>query len=391
MLPREQEQYSMHLRDGRYREAVEALQNLVDEGDQRPFVLTSLAKAYQGVDDAARAAEIMKGYVKKYPDDPEAFQFLSDLYAKAQMPDEMTDALASKFAINPEKDDFLRLAALYNTFGRYDEERRLLVSSFRKSNFLDIPHLLRLGELSAAAGEYPIAIKVLRQLDRQLAPEQQRGRILLFDLLLASKKTEEAISCATNWIRAWPQPWIGMRFLNTLTLTGATKAQIQLLAYSMNLAYPDMTSPISRLLRVNGHTSIARNLLGLQTLQTRFSKSKMPDYEVSKALLEAADILDDTNLIWDTFANSLAKPEAAAAQAIFADAISTHFGVDAIVPFLDRMSNKALTMKPFLSARLATRFRQHSLASRILTAIAPNELSLTEQKTLTLLKANVLN
>jgi tetratricopeptide (TPR) repeat protein len=390
LTPRQEEQFSMMMRDGRYSDAADTLKALRDSGDRRAFILPALATAYHGSGQTGRAVETMKFHLESFPQDGEGFHQLSQLYAEMNMPNAMIDALARQYAIKPSKDVFMQLASLYRSFGRYDEERRLLLLAFEETSYPEVTHLLRLGESLASAGDNAEAIKALLELDQNLAPDQERGRILLFDLLVAEGRIKEATERAALWIAAWRRPWTAMRLVDRIAASSASQAQMEAFAEQATMQHPEMRDAIARVLIAKGQISVARRLLRVEQMQSSFVAAKLPSRQAALELLRTIDILDDSALLWWAFSRSLAKPGASDAQAVISEALAVRVGVQALAAFRHIISNRTPALEPTLAVRLAIATNNRALARKVLSSIDRRSVEPAELERLAILKADAL-
>ncbi|HEY8161192.1 MAG: tetratricopeptide repeat protein [Methylocystis sp.] len=388
LLPHAEERFSMLMREGQYREAAGELEALVDSGDSRPFILAALARAYEASSDAARAIDVMRAYVSAHPKDPEGPRALARLYAAVNQPQAMIDALANLVALEPSKEDVVRLVALHRGFGRYDEERSLLLE-MRESGFLEISHLQRLGELLAAAGDFDRAIETLSRVDENLAEDQERGRILLFDLLVSTGRADEAVTRAQRWLGAWRRPWVGMRLAQRFTHKSNDR-QLDSLVLCAARANPEMKVPIARMLVANHRIAVAGRLLAIDEIKAKVATSESPtDADVS-ALVEAAEVMGDPRPVWAAFVATSKKRTAAKAQVALAESLVERFGVATVAVLERSLSAEALAHRPLFAARLALYDNNRQLARRILDKVDSRRLSDDERRSWAIMAAEAL-
>jgi tetratricopeptide (TPR) repeat protein len=380
LLPRAEERFSILMREGQYRDAAVELEALVAAGDRRPFVLAALARAYEATGALARAVEIMRSYVSAYPRDPEGRRALVHLYVAANDPQATTDALSELVAIEPTKESVVRLAALYRGFGRFDDERRLLLQ-FREGEFLDVWYLQRLGELLAATGDLKLALSVLAQVDERLPPDQERGRILLFDLLVSQGQGEQAVRRAIRWLQDWQRPWVAMRLVQHLAADKTKDDHIERLAALAARLHPDMKLPIAAMLVQQRRVGVARNLLAIDALTAKIEASEAPTDSDISDLQKAAGVLRDPGLLSHVLATIMKKPAAAVAQVRLAEALLEQFGVDALTPLGNLLPFEAVSHRPLFAARLLLYENNRLLARKILEKIDARRLSSAERRT----------
>jgi tetratricopeptide (TPR) repeat protein len=373
LLPGSDERIAMLMRDGRYREAAEKLEFRLAQGDDRPIVVAQLARAHEGVGDFARATEILKNYLSLRPNDADAFVILSRLYAAQDQPDAMLDALARATALAPTRERIARLAGLYRIYGRFSEEIALLERSQGRSD-LTADDLLRVAEFLSAKGDTAAATAALLRADAQMPPDQVRGRILLFEQLVAAGRSHEAVNRAKIWLGFWRMPWITLRLVSEL-IPSASQADLDLLAAHASRLHPETTFYLAKTLADAGREPSAAILLS-----NWLASQANPSPDDLSGYLAAAKALGNEAFLWQSFASILAKPAAREAQAFFAEALVDQFGNAALAPVQTGLSLAAFERRPLFAARLALSQENPQAALQILIPLDLKSLSSKDRR-----------
>jgi hypothetical protein len=380
LLPGFDERLAMLMRAGHEREAAAELEREITSGDKRPSILAALGRAYNAEVSGklGRAIEIMETYVSHTPRDPEGFRVLAGLYAAANRPHAMVTAQALLVAVSPARADVARLLGLYRLYGRFDEERKLLLE-MQNQPALESADLLRLGELLAAKGERAAAVDVLTRADDMLGPDEEQTRVLLFELLASSGRSSEAARRAKRWLTNWHKPWLAARFVRRLA-RGSPDQDLDSLAAVAVALHPETKLYLAQILIENGRRASANRLLSLDQFQARIETGPAPAKEDIAAFLDAVRFVDDPNLIWQAFAAALKNPSAAAARVDLAEALAAQFGYAAISPALSLLPLDALAQKPLFAARLAMQENNPVLARKLLQETDLHKLTPDDQR-----------
>jgi hypothetical protein len=378
ILPGDDEGIAILIRGGRNSEAAERLELRRASGDGRPVVLAQLGSAYEGAGNFARATEFLQRYIFLRPSDAEAFVILARLYEEQDMPDAMLDALARATALAPTRERIARLAGLYRIHGRFSEEFALLQRVQGRPD-LTVDDLLRLAELSSVKGDASAATVALLRADGQMPSDQVRGRIFLFEQLVAAGRSREAVERARIWLEVWRKPWIALRLVRDLTHS-ASRRDLDLLAGIAARLHPETTFYLATILADSGRQPSAERLL-LDWLASRAT----PSSEDLSGYLVAARALGDEDLLWRSFASIVAKPAAKQAvreaQAMFAEALVDQFGYAAVAPVRARLSLAALEQRPLFAARLALSGNNPEAARQFLLPMDLKRLSSKDRRT----------
>jgi tetratricopeptide (TPR) repeat protein len=373
LLPGADERVAMLIREGQHAEAIAQLERQLTAGDKRPTTLALLARAYRASGKFDRAIELMEKYITLRPDDPEAFATLGRLYTVQERPEAAMAALARLVALAPTQGNISRLAGLYRIHGRFDDEIALL-ERMRGRADLSVDDLLRMGEFLSAKGETASATAALVSADAKLPSDQERGRVLLFDLLVSAGRPHEAAERARNWLIAWRKPWIAVRLVRNLARTSPGPDLDRLAEVAVRL-HPETTFYLAKAIAEDGAKSSAERLL-----RGWLSARPAPSVDDLAGFLAAARAIGDSGLLWQSFARALANRSAFEAQAFLAEALADQFGDAAIGPFRSRLSVTALSSRPLFAARLAVQEKSLELAQQFLRKVNLTTLSPAERR-----------
>ncbi len=391
LAPGFEERLAMRMRTGEHREVAAELEKRVAAGDERTSILATLGRAYEAevAGKLGRAIEIMETYVSRSPRDPEGFRALAGLYAVANRPHAMLTAQALLVAVAPSRVDVSRLLGLYRLYGRFDDERELL-SAMQSQLVLELSDVLHLGETLAAKGEIAAAIDVLVGAVGRLDPDQEHGRLLLFELLAASGRTGEAVEHAERWLSNWRKPWLASRFLRRLA-QAAPPQDLERLVDTAVALHPESKLYFVQILIENGRRASAIRTLSLDRLQALIETSPAPSAADVSAFLAAVQVIDDPAMIWRAFSAVLKKPSAKVAQVELAEALASRFGFGVISSVRSGLSFEALSRKPLFAARLAVQESNHSLARKLLQEFDVQNASPDERSTWVALMTEVFS
>jgi tetratricopeptide (TPR) repeat protein len=373
ILPADEEGIAVLVRDGRNSEAVERLEFRRASGEVRPVVLAQLARAYEGAGNFARATELLQRYIFLRPSDADAFIILARLYEEQDMPDPMLDALARATDLAPTRERIARLAGLYRIHGRFSEEL-LLLQRMQGRPDLTADDLLRLAELLSVKGDVSAATTALLRADEQMPTDQVRGRIFLFEQLVAAGRSREAVERARIWLGVWRKPWLAVRLVRDLTHS-ASLDDLDLLATLAVRLHPETTLDLATILAESGRQPSAERLL-VDWLASRGT----PSSEDISGYFAASRALGDEAFLWRSFASIAANPAAGEAQALFAEALVDQFGDTAVAPVRARLSISALERRPLFAARLALSGNNPEAARRFLLPLDLKRMSYQDRR-----------
>jgi tetratricopeptide (TPR) repeat protein len=374
LLPGEDERISMLLREGRHREAAATLEQRLATGDSNPQLLASLARATEAAGNIPGAIELMKKFVGQRPRDPTGFDYLAGLQLLAGSPAEMIASMTTLVSIEPNPERVARLAGFYRLYGRFDDEFDLLKRTRNLGVSLKSTDLVRLGEYLAAKGDRLAAISPLLEADPLLPPEVDRGRVLLFDVLLAAERYDEAVSRAMKWIEQWREPWIATRLVRRLPARTPEKDVARLSATAIRL-FPETSFYIAKTVAAQGRSSVAAGILSRWA-----SDEPTPTLAQIGGLVEVSGVIGDPTLLWRLLPVILGKPKALEAQSYFLDALANKFGDGAIVSLMASIPQPILLARPLFAARFALRTGDQRLALRYLTGARLADMSAADQR-----------
>jgi len=373
LLPGADERVAMLIREGKYHEAISQLEGQRAAGDKRPITVALLARAYRASGEFEHAVDLMESYVTSRPDDPAAFAALAGLYGIQERPEAAMAALARQVELAPTRENISRLAAVYRIHGRFDDEIALLD---RQRSRVDLggDDLVRIGEFLAAKGETAGATAALLRADKDLPSDQERGRVLLFDLLVSAGRSHEAAERARSWLIAWRKPWIAIRLVRSLARMAPGPDLDRLIEVAVRL-HPEATFYLGKAVAEDGAKGSASRLL-----RGWLSAQASPAADDLHGFLAAARATGDADLLWQSFAKVLANRAAFEAQAFLAEALADQFGDAAIAPFRSRLDVAALSTRPLFAARLALQERNLELAQLVLRKVDLKSLSRGERR-----------
>ena len=374
MLPRADEHISMLIRDGKYREAAAELRQLQARGDKDPGLLVPLARTREAAGDVSGALGLMKTYVAQRPVDPTGFDYLARLNVLANLPDEAIKAMTQQVAIEPNPQNVARLAGWYRLYGRFDDEFDLLNRMRQRKILLTPPDLVRLGEYRAAKGDRLGAIAPLLDADAQLPPDEDRGRVVLFDILVAEGRYHEAVSRALVWLGTWKKPWIATRLLESLPRQTPEHDAASLAAAVLKLR-PETAFYVAKLLADHGQFSVAAVILSHWAQEV-----EKPTVNEIGGLVGVVRATGDRTLLWRLLPDILKKTDSLEAQGYFVEALAFEFGDDAIASLTAAVPQAVFEARPLFAARLALRVGQRPLALRYLMQVRLAEAPPRDQR-----------
>ncbi|GJE41544.1 hypothetical protein [Methylobacterium soli] len=359
-----EERIAMLVRDGRQAEAKVEIEAILQSGQAKPRVLMQLALLQEAAGDPVRATELLELYVLARPHDRDALAWLVKTYDASDNARGLVEALTKLAAVEPTRERIARLAGLHRYEGRYDEERSVL-ERFPAVVDKEPEMLERLGGLLAAEGRAQEAVAILRRADALAGDDGERVRKLLFELLLQTGAYDEAAQRAQSWLTQWRKPWLASQ----LTLRLAAKAPFEAgrsLGEASAALHPDARLYLARILAEQGNRRIAGALLaGWPFADQPLNKQEIEGY------VAASVAAGDTATIWATFARLRARPDLAEAQALFAEAAASHFGMTSIALLQPPLPLPVLRARPIFAARLALHRGETRIARTLLASADP--------------------
>ncbi len=201
-----------------------------------------------------------------------------------------------------------------------------------------------------------------------------RGRVLLFDVLLAAERYDEAVSRAVKWIEQWKEPWIATRLVRRLPARTPEKDVARLTAAAIG-HFPETSFYIAKTVAAQGRSSIAAAILSRWA-----SDEPAPTLAQIGGLIQVSGSIGDATLLWRLLPVIMAKPKALEAQSYFLDALGDKFGDGAIVPLMASIPEPILLARPLFAARFALRTGDQRLALHYLTGARLADMPVADQR-----------
>jgi tetratricopeptide (TPR) repeat protein len=199
IVPGEREQWTMLVRDGRNQDALKFLEAQYGAGRRDVDAVVHLYKLYMSFAEIKQATRIMQEFVADHPGNPEALAMLAKHYADLEdKPAEMA-VLERLFGLTPSLPTALELLTFYRTEGAFDREEKLL-RVLLAQEMITANDAERLGLILAAQGDLFGAREALMRFDGLANPERSIGRLVLFDVLVATGDKTTALAKAADWI-----------------------------------------------------------------------------------------------------------------------------------------------------------------------------------------------
>jgi tetratricopeptide (TPR) repeat protein len=199
MVPGEREQWTMLVRDGRNQEALKVLEAQYRAGRREVDAVIHLHKLYMSFAEIEQATRVMQDFVAAHPDDPEAVAMLAKHYGDIEDKQKEIATLERLFELSPSVPTARDLLAYYRLEGAFDREenllRLLLVKEMITANDAE-----RLGLILVAHDDLFGAREALTRFDEIANPERSIGRLVLFDVLVATGDKTTALAKAASWI-----------------------------------------------------------------------------------------------------------------------------------------------------------------------------------------------
>ena len=202
MVPSEREQWTMLVRDGRNKEALNTLQGLYRAGHREIDTVVNLYKLYMSFAEIEAATRVMADFVVDHPENAQALAMLAKHYADIEDKPNKVATLERLFELSPSLATARELLAQYRLDGAFDREESLLRSLLAKQ-IIAANDAERLGLLLFARGDLDGARQALTYFDEIANPERMIGRLALFDLLVQLGDTQTALAKVAVWIQNW--------------------------------------------------------------------------------------------------------------------------------------------------------------------------------------------
>jgi Flp pilus assembly protein TadD len=199
LVPGEREQWTMLVRDGRNEDALKFLERQYGAGRRDVDAVVHLYKLYMSFAEIKQATRIMQEFVADHPGNPEALAMLAKHYADLEDKQAEMAVLERLFELTPSLPTAQELLTFYRTEGAFDREERLL-RVLLAQEMITANDAERLGLILAAQGDLFGAREALMRFDGLANPERSIGRLVLFDVLVATGDKTTALAKAADWI-----------------------------------------------------------------------------------------------------------------------------------------------------------------------------------------------
>lgn len=246
LVPQTPEQVAMLVKDGRYESARRIGATIDAQARGDPMLLADLFDLNAHIGDPHRARELIEAYLASRPDDmamlkeaAEFFRSMQDFEAYLGIKERVVEKLR-------DPADIERLAALYRSHARFEDERRILYTY--RDRALSPAAMGRLGSLLARSGDYAEAARLLEAAiaGAGAADEDDTAshRLLLLDSLIADGKAGHAADLAGGWVK---QDMIDPATQAVMVMTFANAGHGELAAGLAATAPPGVTRDPSEL------------------------------------------------------------------------------------------------------------------------------------------------
>jgi tetratricopeptide (TPR) repeat protein len=199
MVPGEREQWTMLVRDGRNQEALKVLEAQYRAGRREVDAVIHLHKLYMSFGEIEQATRVLQDFVAAHPDNTEAVAMLAKHYGDIQDKQEEIVTLERLFELSPSVSTARDLLAYYRLEGAFGREEKLLRVLLAKE-MITANDAERLGLILAAHDDLFGAREALTHFDDIANPERSIGRLVLFDVLVATGDRTTALAKAASWI-----------------------------------------------------------------------------------------------------------------------------------------------------------------------------------------------
>jgi tetratricopeptide (TPR) repeat protein len=199
MVPGEREQWTMLVRDGRNQEALKVLEAQYRAGRREVDAVIHLHKLYMSFGEIEQATRVLQDFVAAHPDNTEAVAMLAKHYGDIQDKQEEIVTLERLFELSPSVSTARDLLAYYRLEGAFGREEKLLRVLLAKE-MITANDAERLGLILAAHDDLFGAREALTHFDDIANPERSIGRLVLFDVLVATGDKTTALAKAASWI-----------------------------------------------------------------------------------------------------------------------------------------------------------------------------------------------
>ena len=206
MFPRGQELAFMRLKASQYDEALTQLEELRRKDGFSVSLVNPLISLYQESGDIDSAIDILERYVLARPVDLEARCILRKMYKDAMRIGDYQRNLEAIHLLSPGEATLRELAQSYSFNAQYDQQVRALEALVDR--FGGQPEeALELARILASQGQPERATDVLLRLQkRNNSSVSYASHILLLNLLVDQRRTEEALAHAQAWLQSEVAP-----------------------------------------------------------------------------------------------------------------------------------------------------------------------------------------
>jgi tetratricopeptide (TPR) repeat protein len=364
-----EERIAKLVRDGRVGRAIILAEGVLAQGRATPRMLTTLAGLYDADGDPERAADLLEIHALAWPGEPDILAWLAALYGRSGNAQDHAGALERLAAIRPTRETLGRLAALHRLAGRFDAEFTVLDRA-GEVDLLGADDRERLAQLLVERGRPERAAGILLQAEERPGGLGERGRMLLFEILLQTGATTEAGRLAAAWLGEWRKPWLADTLLQRLAPLAPAETTLTLARTAVRL-FPETRFYLAKRLAEQGHGGLAHDLVrGWPAPDADLTEREIGGY------VAVAHASGDPGLLRPAIA--ALRQAGFEQQAILAEAIEQAYGLPALAAFWPDLPPEALLRRPLLGVRLARLERRDDLVlwlarSADLGALRPGE------------------
>jgi hypothetical protein len=371
LIPGSEEHVSILRRAGHLESALQELDRMQAAGDRRPHTLRQIADLNAETGNIEKAIGALEGYLTARPGDWSARAQLANLYLATQRTELYVSTLETSMALQPSADTLRDLLGFYRLHGRFDAEEQLLLR-YLDTAYLRPRDLERAGALLAARSEFHTAAKALTLADERAPPQEESGRLLLFDVLLSSGREIEAKNRALRWISAWRKTYLATALVERFARLGYEQQALDLVR-GANKYLPDMEAAATWFL-VKDHARLAQRVLEIWAERLDHAEGNELRQYVAAALA-TGDAAGPIRL----FRRLVTDKTARQAQATLAEEIARAYGLSALASLRPLLSYEALLTRPVFGAELALHEGSPLLARKLLEIADLRALTLEQR------------
>lgn len=203
--PSQTEKAYILYQDKQFEEAYAAYEKLWNQGNRSMSVTIPYSELLLQQGRVEDAVKVMEQFITAHQSKVGARKHLGKLYQYNQRQDAYLENLEAIYVMEPSPDILRELSRIYNYYGEYDKQIRILKELVNKFEVQE-EDVRKLAYLHGSRGEYDLATLVFEKFFQEY-PEKMSltGARLFLSLLLDQDRGEDALIMCQNFVQQFPE------------------------------------------------------------------------------------------------------------------------------------------------------------------------------------------